>query len=176
MFACAVFSLALCTLNITGRLPVVSKPLQRLIAVSSERLLTHRVQHSLRQPLLASMHLIIENEIGMGGLDASRKTQLKHEEGVDVADKYGRTPLMKAAGRGNLERVRTLLESGAEVNAVDADGRTPLMIIAAWGRMETVQHLTITKMLLQYGAEVNVTAKRGHTPLMAAAQWGARGL
>ena len=79
---------------------------------------------------------------------------------------------MKAVGLGNLEKVRTLLESGAAVNAVDVDGSTPLMIIASWGRIETLQHLQITELLLENGAEVNIADKRGHTPLMAAAQWG----
>ena len=136
-------------------------------------MLIQHAHRSLMQPLLASTHLT--KDVKMDGFAASIETQLQHEEGVNIADKHGLTPLMRAVGRGDVEKVRTLLARRAEVNAVDADGRTPLMIIAGWGRMETEQHLKITEMLLEHGAEFNISDKHGHTSLMAAAKWGRTG-
>ena len=74
----------------------------------------------------------------------------------------GRTPLMLAAFRGNIEAVRKLLACGAEVNAKDKDGDTALMFAAFKG------HAEIVSLLLRHGANVHVRAKNGWTARKAA--------
>jgi len=70
-----------------------------------------------------------------------------------------------AAYTGNLNRVRELLNQGANVNARVITGRTPLHYAAKTGRLNVVEEL------LRRGAHVNPrTYSGGITPLMFAAQ------
>jgi ankyrin repeat protein len=99
------------------------------------------------------------------------------EKGADVNAKnlIGDTPLMNAAGHGNLEVMKILLAKGADVNAVDAaeglrvkngpialGSYTPLLFAVTYGGEDAV------KLLLEAGAKVNVQDARGMTPLMMA--------
>lgn len=74
--------------------------------------------------------------------------------------------LVEAAERGQTERVKSLLDSGAKVNAKDKVGATSLMWAAGFGHTETVQ------LLLKTGAKVNAKTKDGMTPLMSSAFLG----
>ena len=83
--------------------------------------------------------------------------------------------LQDAAETGNVERVRTLINQGADVNAVGTSGKTPLMYAATRG------HDAVLELLLQKGADVNAKAKAtgltpswqsGWTALMYAANHG----
>jgi hypothetical protein len=99
------------------------------------------------------------------------------DRGVPVGgkDEIGRTPLMHAAGNGNLKAVALLLAKGADVNAITADRAdtvkngpvamgylTALMLAAPAGGPE------IVKTLLDAGAKVNALDVRQMTPLMLA--------
>ncbi len=59
---------------------------------------------------------------------------------VDFKDR-GQTPLMMAAGRGNEDMIRLLLNSGAEALEADSDGRTASMIAMIKG------HKAVARML-----------------------------
>jgi len=63
--------------------------------------------------------------------------------GVDInqQDEHGWTPLNWAAGRGNLELVALLVESGADVFKGGRDLRTPSLIALAAGHAEVVRFL-----------------------------------
>jgi len=74
--------------------------------------------------------------------------------------------LLKAAGDGQKEMVKALLEAGAEVNARDNDGWTALHVAAGRGRTEVV------KALLEAGADVNATDGGGWTARHWAAGYG----
>jgi len=74
-----------------------------------------------------------------------------------------RLELMDATRSGSIERVKELIEAGADVNTRDDEGRTALMIAADEGRTEVVE------LLIEAGANVNAKDKNGDTALMYAA-------
>lgn len=77
----------------------------------------------------------------------------------------GLTPLMAAAGRGQLDVVRALLEAGADVHVRDDRAGASALHKACQGG-----HVEVARALLRAGAGVNerVTAT-GHSPLVEAA-------
>jgi hypothetical protein len=77
--------------------------------------------------------------------------------------KPGMTPLMQAAGKGDVDEVRRLLQRGEDVNAVDETGWTALMIAAV-----TVQPQAISA-LLDGGARVDQQDRHGDTALIGCA-------
>ena len=74
--------------------------------------------------------------------------------------------LIKAAEHGDTEKVRELLDAGADINSADQWRDTVLMLAAANGRANTV------KLLLDAGADINIQDKFGKTALMRAAARG----
>ncbi len=72
------------------------------------------------------------------------------------------TELFESALAGDLVRVRSLLQGGADCNARDDEGTTALMVAAGGGRLDIVQ------ALIESGANVNATDARGWTALMKA--------
>jgi ankyrin repeat protein len=67
--------------------------------------------------------------------------------------------LFVAARNGDLIKVQTALEKGANPNAKDNIGSTPLHIAAGEGDVE------IVRLLLERGADPLIADKRGHIPL-----------
>jgi ankyrin repeat protein len=95
-------------------------------------------------------------------------------------------PLISAAQKGDLKRVRLLLQTGADVDATDAEapeihpglnmayredesGSTPLMEALQYGSTELV------RVMLDAGANMHALKDNGTTPLMWAAQAGSLG-
>jgi hypothetical protein len=74
--------------------------------------------------------------------------------------------LMMATARGDLWRVKWLVENGANVNWRDEEGYTPMIWAAQHGHAPIVEYLT------SRFASVNPTDRAGYTPLMWAAQEG----
>ena len=66
--------------------------------------------------------------------------------------------LHQAAEEGDVERVKTLLEGGADVNSLDR-GQTPLQVAACFGKTE------VAEVLLQHGADVNAKGGVGRVCL-----------
>lgn len=70
----------------------------------------------------------------------------------DIGDANGRTPLSLAAGEGNLELARLLLNAGAGISSKDTRyGLSPLQ----WAVLEDRE--SMVEFLLQKGAEVNIS-------------------
>jgi ankyrin repeat protein len=84
-----------------------------------------------------------------------------------------KTPLERAAGNGNLERVKKLLAEGANINAVDEDTtweKTPLIAAAEAG------HVDVVKYLLARGADTRKTTAAGGSALRLAVENGHAGV
>lgn len=81
----------------------------------------------------------------------------------EIAEMFAREiQLLEAAGKGDTNAVKKLLEQGASVKVKDPDGRTPLTE-AVWGN-----HIVIVKLLLDKGADPNDRKNDGATPLSIA--------
>jgi ankyrin repeat protein len=67
---------------------------------------------------------------------------------VEIKDKHGNTPLMRAAGKSNNYAVQQLLRFGADINAINNQGYTAL------GRAQKEKHKATYALLKSYGATV----------------------
>ena len=76
-------------------------------------------------------------------------------------NKYGESALHQAVKKGDVSRVRSLLEAGADPNGVDNAGWAPLHDCLR-DRPQTTE---IVRLLVQHGANINVQAEDGNTPL-----------
>lgn len=76
------------------------------------------------------------------------------------------TALLEAAERGNLARMRRLLDQGAEADAVVPGDGSPLIAAARKGRLEAM------RMLITAGADVNRGVRGDGNPLTMAAKGG----
>lgn len=78
----------------------------------------------------------------------------------------GKTALMAAAKDGDNDRIKALIEQGADVNRPNRNGGTPIMYAALSGNPETVA------LLIENDARVDAVAKNGWTALMIASVKG----
>ena len=74
--------------------------------------------------------------------------------------------LLESAAKAEPEKVRQLIQDGADVNAQNKDGWTPLMV-AAYNNSNSETLMA----LIEAGAGINAKDKDGWTPLMVAAQY-----
>jgi hypothetical protein len=84
---------------------------------------------------------------------------------IAQADDKGRE-LILASMQGNLEQLKRLLDSGADVNAKDQEGWTPL----AWAIRS--RQWAVVKVLLEKGAEINGKPSLSRTAVIEAARNG----
>ncbi|MGH8261679.1 MAG: ankyrin repeat domain-containing protein, partial [Steroidobacteraceae bacterium] len=105
------------------------------------------------------------------------KLLLAHGADVTLANRYGQTPLMSAAGLGAskvdtrgkyktqrqaVETIDLLVAAGANVNVADPHGDTAVFGAAAWGWNDVV------RCLASHHASLTAKDERGMTPLDAA--------
>lgn len=95
------------------------------------------------------------------------------ESGADshAAKAGGQTPLHLAAANGDADRVRVLIEDGAEFDVPDGDeGLCPLHVAAQYG------HERVVDLLVRYGADLEARTLHQQTPLHLAALHGQAGV
>jgi ankyrin repeat protein len=82
------------------------------------------------------------------------------------------TPLLGAVGDGDVEKVKFILQHGADINERSKNliGWTPLTAAVQANRTNVVH------FLIEAGADVNLPEGDGKTPLICAAQWGDEGV
>ena len=86
--------------------------------------------------------------------------RLKSGTDVHYRGEYEWTPLIYAAFYGLTNKVRRLLQRGAEIEARDRFGRTALLLAVG-----NHANLEVVRELLKWGADVNTRDDRGETPL-----------
>ena len=74
---------------------------------------------------------------------------------VNAASTIGRTPLMSAAHRNQIQSLELLLAAGAGLEDRDNEGTTPLILAARAGSFEAVE------WLLNHGADIQAKDNRG---------------
>lgn len=116
----------------------------------------------------------------------------------------GSTDIGRAAAKGKVDTVESLVGSGADINAADAIGQTPLHLAAASGNIEMVTvlledgaeldlpegrdglsalhvaaqrgHEQVVDLLIRFGADMEARTRRQQTPLHLAALHGHAGV
>ena len=85
---------------------------------------------------------------------------------IEQRNTWGITPIMHAAGSGNVHAIQVLLDHGAGCNSCDNEGDTPLSDAIRFVRDDAIQ------LLIRKGANYKVANKAGWTVLHVAAQYG----
>lgn len=83
---------------------------------------------------------------------------------IDLATKYGSTPLHLALKHGSFEVAEVLLDCGARVDIKDSHGNTPLHEAAVKTAMDDEAQILVFHKLLERGAGVDAKNKSNKTP------------
>lgn len=115
------------------------------------------------------LDLTYYHKITLGLLPISLTSALRDPlvEQLNSKDRFGCTPLMYAARRGDAAGVQALIDAGAEVNEMDTWHRTALHFTM---RSESGEMLSCLNALLLAGADVNAKPRGGYTCLHTAAE------
>ena len=85
---------------------------------------------------------------------------------INAKNGYGYTALIDASKNGDLEKVKLLIENGADIEAKDNNGDTALILASYYRYLEVIQYL------VEKGANINATNDNGWTSLMYASKYG----
>ncbi|KAF1328562.1 Serine/threonine protein kinase, partial [Globisporangium splendens] len=115
----------------------------------------------------ADVQSLLFDACSRGDADEFLTLTLQHDISMDTPlSSEGETPLVIAAGWGQLDLLKLLLENGVEVNLADSKGLRPLHVAARNG------HVEVLSKLLENNANVDSTTVRGCTSLYMAAENG----
>ncbi|KAK8938021.1 hypothetical protein KSP40_PGU004253 [Platanthera guangdongensis] len=136
--------------------------------------------HASRQGHLQTVNYLLEQGADPSASSQLGATSLHHAAGIGIiellklllsrgvnvdSESDAGTPLVWAAGHGQQDSVKVLLENHANPNTETEDGITPLLSAVAAGSLTCVQ------LLIEAGATTNINAG-GATPLHIAADSG----
>jgi hypothetical protein len=82
----------------------------------------------------------------------------------------GDTPLHYAAGEGQDEVLRLLVQRGADVNARNGEGQTPLFVASVTDGGDEADMLGIVQQLVKMGVGPSIKSRDGEMPAAAAAR------
>jgi len=121
------------------------------------------------EKLFALIGTIISTEIGEKETPVTIRTttELITRYGADVnaRNQLGETPLIMAARNGHIEKIKVLLDHGADINSQGSeDGKTALIWAAHMNDAD------MTKLLLDKGANPNLKDRDGYTARTGAIQ------
>ena len=116
----------------------------------------------------------IFNAVKSGDL-AQLNTDLQQSDAVNARGEMNMTPLMLAAGLGNLEMLRALIKAGADVKATDERDYTALFY-ATYNPELDRGFPEVVRALIDAGAEIETQIFYGVRPLMLAAGSGEAGV
>lgn len=109
---------------------------------------------------------------------------LEHDARASLANRHGETPLLVAAGNGNVGLVKLLLANAADPNTLEQDNRRNRLALAkhAIGRNSVLivavakGYEEVARALIEAGAVVDYRGFMGKTPLYVAVENGRRNL
>ena len=108
---------------------------------------------------IESRQFTILHKIVLGLIPKSLQDELEFStKGIDAVDSSGRTCVSWAAGRGDTEKLRLLLDCGANPNIPDIRGSTALHHVA---------NLACCELLIDHDADVFARNEFGHTTLIS---------
>ncbi|MFN8671780.1 MAG: ankyrin repeat domain-containing protein [Candidatus Sericytochromatia bacterium] len=81
---------------------------------------------------------------------------------IDLSDQFGKTPIIQAIEKNDLNGVIKLVNLGADVNKADNMGNIPII------RAIILRKYEIALFLLKIKANINIYSKDGETPLIKA--------
>jgi len=116
----------------------------------------------------------IFNAVKSGDL-AQLNTALQQTDAITARGEMNMTPLMLAAGMGNLEMVRALIKAGADVKASDERDYTALFY-ATYNPELDRGFPEVVRALIDAGGEIETQIFYGVRPLMLAAGSGEAGV
>lgn len=91
--------------------------------------------------------------------DEFKKILVSHKDAVRCKDRMGRTLLMYAVMKKNIDFVQWLIDQGSDVNAKDKKNWQPIHFAAQQ------KNLPMVKLLLENGADINAQHGDGGTAL-----------
>jgi ankyrin repeat protein len=95
------------------------------------------------------------------------KQVLTQSVNVNVTDRWGYTPLIRACVYGDIDIAEVLIARGAEVNARTEDGNTALFEASL-----SQEKKPLAELLIEKGAYIDIKNKHGDTPLIMATMNG----
>ena len=117
---------------------------------------TGQVWAEVMSNAVPDLHVLLTN----GDMDAFDAALASGQADVNKPNEDGLTLAHLAAYQGNMELLRKLIDSGADLSAGYNGGYTPLHMACQGGETEAAE------MLIEAGADVNAVAEDGMTPLL----------
>jgi uncharacterized protein len=99
--------------------------------------------------------IVMGTAVGCGG-----------DSGRDADDQPEAGQLVRAAGHGDVSRVRSLLAAGADVDERDGSGRTAVTAAAM------AEHVDLVRMLVDAGADIDLQDEDRNNPLLLCGENG----